>query len=120
MFVIIDNVSGRHIGNMKLGPVHLHYKFASTGHFIENKGFWRRGNSNEVMQLIVDYGFSELGLNRVEAGIYSPAIGSWKSCEKVEFVREGVFRQQVFLNGQPLDIYRYSILRYEWEKGARI
>lgn len=65
--------------------------------------------------MICKFGFEELDLNRVEAGVYETAIASWKALEKNGFKKEGTFREQVYLDGKYIAVYRYGLLKNEWE-----
>lgn len=114
LFAIIDNESDKHIGNIKIGPVHPHYNHADISYFIGEKDFWHRGIATEAIGLISGFGFDNLHLHRIEAGAYDCAIGSWRALEKCGYKREGVFKEQVFFNGSYIDIYRYAILESEY------
>lgn len=111
LFAIISNEDNRHIGNIKIGPINMHYRHADISYFIGDKQFWNKGIATEAISLVCEFGFGELGLHRIEAGAYAAAVGSWKALEKNGFQREGVFREQVLLNGEYMDIYRYGLLR---------
>lgn len=113
LFAIVSN-QGRHIGNIKIGPVHPRYNHADISYFIGEKEHWHKGIATEAIALVCDFGFNELSLNRIEAGAYDCAIGSWRALEKCGFKREGIFREQVFFNDRYIDVYRYAILRSEY------
>lgn len=110
LFAIIKKNSNEHIGNIKIGPIHPHYKHADISYFIGEKQYWGGGIATEAIRLIVGFGFAELGLHRIEAGTYSLAIGSQRALEKNGFTKDGVFKEQVFFNNEFIDIYRYSVL----------
>lgn len=113
LFAIVTKVNDEHIGNMKIGPIHPYYSHADISYFIGEKTFWQKGIATEAIKLVCDYGFDKLSLNRIEAGAYESAIGSWKALEKCGFVREGVFRKQVIFNSEYIDVYRYGLLKDE-------
>ena len=110
LFAIISKENDKHIGNIKIGPVHPHYRHADISYFIGDKAYWHKGIATEAIKLVCKYGFEKLSLHRIEAGAYDCAIGSWKALEKCGFKREGVFKDQVLFNGQFIDIYRYGLL----------
>lgn len=115
LFAIISKESDLHIGNIKIGPVNKHHNHADISYFIGNKTYWNRGIATEAIRLICKFGFEELDLNRVEAGVYETAIASWKALEKNGFKKEGTFREQVYLDGKYIAVYRYGLLKNEWE-----
>ena len=110
LFAIIDKATDHHIRNIKIGPIHPHYKHADISCFIGEKGFWHRGNATEAIGLVCKYGFEQLSLHRIEAGAYACAVASWKALEKSGFKREGVLREQVILDDKYMDVYRYGLL----------
>lgn len=114
LFAITLTDSGRHIGNIKIGPVHPHYFHADISYFIGEKDLWGKGCATEAIGLVCRFGFEELGLHRIEAGTYEEAVGSQKALLKNGFQREGVFREQVISDGKPVDIYRYGLLVREF------
>lgn len=116
LFAIILNDCGRHIGNIKIGPVNFHYLHADVSYFIGETNYWNMGIATEAINLACRFGFEDLKLRRVEAGAYAAAVGSWKALERNGFVREGTFRRQVISNGTEMDVYRYGLLREEFKK----
>lgn len=116
LFAIVNMDNDLHIGNIKIGPVHSHYKHADISYFIGEKTYWNKGIVSEAINLVCQFGFVNLNLHRIEAGAYECAIGSWKALEKCNFKREGVFRKQVFFNNEYIDIYRYGLLKEEYKK----
>lgn len=117
LFAIVENQSGKHIGNIKIGPLHPHYHHADISYFIGEKDLWNKGYTTEAIYLICKYGFDDLKLHRIEAGAYDVAVGSWKALEKNGFKREGTFREQVYFKEKYIDIYRYGLLKDEWKEG---
>lgn len=114
LFAIISREENSHIGNIKIGPIHEHYRHADISYFIGDKQFWNKGIATEAIRLVCEFGFEELRLHRIEAGAYAAAVGSWKALEKNGFHREGIFRDQVILNNEYMDTYRYGLLRSDW------
>ena len=115
LFAIIGNETGHHIGNIKIGPIHPYYKHADISYFIGNKECWNKGMATEAIKLVCQFGFEDLELHRIEAGVYEQAIGSWRILEKNQFKREGEFRQQVYFLDRYIDVYRYGLLKSEWK-----
>lgn len=113
LFAIVSNEDNKHIGNIKIGPIHELYRHADISYFIGDKQYWNKGIATEAIRLVCEFGFEELGLHRLEAGAYAAAVGSWKALEKNGFHREGIFREQVILDCRYMDIYRYGLLRRE-------
>lgn len=115
LFAIISKECNAHIGNIKIGPVNKYHRHADISYFIGNKTYWNRGVATEAIGLICKFGFQELGLNKIEAGVYEPAAASWKALEKNGFKREGVFREEVWLDEEYVSVFRYGLLKNEWK-----
>lgn len=115
LFAIISKENDVHIGNIKIGPVNVHHRHADISYFIGNKTYWNKGVATEAIRLICRFGFQDLELNKVEAGVYETATASWKALEKNGFRREGTLREQALLDGKYIDIFRYGLLKSEWK-----
>jgi len=85
--------TGKHIGNIKLGPIDPHHKHGEIGIMIGDKASWGQGIATEAIQLLVNYAFTVLGLHKLSAGAYAGNLGSVKSFLKVGFTQEGQLRQ---------------------------
>jgi len=79
--------------------------------------YWRKGYATEAAKMVIDYGFQELDLHKIFAGVHSPNIASWKVAEeKIGLTREGILKDDVYVNGKYHDVYKYRILKKEWKE----
>lgn len=78
--------------------------------------FWKKGYGTEASKLMVEYGFKELNLHKVIARTLEDNDASQKIWEKLGFEKEGVSRDEAFIDGKYIDMIRYSILENEWEQ----
>lgn len=115
LFAITLTDDGRHIGNIKLGPINSHHRYADISYFIGDKAMWGRGIATKVINLVCGFGIQNMNLHRIEAGTYAEAIGSQRALEKNGFTKEAVFRKQVLSNGNYMDVYRYGLLADEYK-----
>ena len=74
---------------------------------------WGKGCATEAIKLITQFGFEDLHLHRIGAGIYDCAIGSRIALEKNGFHKEAVFKDSVIFKGQYINTYRYALIRNE-------
>lgn len=72
------------------------------------------GYGTDVYQLLTEYGFLELGLNKIYGYqlINNPA--AHRVVEKLGWKRDGFLREDIFSHGQIRDRYIVSILRKDW------
>ncbi|RHX86224.1 GNAT family N-acetyltransferase [Leptospira stimsonii] len=87
------------------------YRFnAEIGYWIGEE-FWNRGIITKAIASIINIAYTEHGLHRVYAEVFSNRPASAKALEKNGFVLEGTQREAVFKNGVFLDQWIYSRLR---------
>jgi RimJ/RimL family protein N-acetyltransferase len=79
---------------------------------IENQG---KGYGTEAMQLLVDYGFKTLNLNRIQLETYDFNKRAFQSYKKVGFKEEGIRREAIFKKGEYHDVIMMGILKEEWQ-----
>jgi RimJ/RimL family protein N-acetyltransferase len=73
-----------------------------------------KGISTRASKLILDYGFYELGLNRIYLYTETDNIPAQKLFEKVGFQKEGCIRQDIVSHTKFVDRYVYGICRCEY------
>jgi ribosomal-protein-alanine N-acetyltransferase len=76
---------------------------------------WGQGFIHEALLSLLQFGFTELGLNRVEADVDPDNAGSIKTLERLGFQREGYLRERWIVNGVKFDTVYYGLLLSEWE-----
>ena len=113
-FAICLSADGRHIGNIKLGPIHWLHRRADLSLFIGERACWGKGYASEAIALVRDWAFCELDLQKLNAGIYAGNTGSRRAFEKCGFELEGTLRQEVVSAGQRLDIWRLGLPYTHW------
>jgi ribosomal-protein-serine acetyltransferase len=110
-FVIILNENP--VGRIGLHHLNLQNKIAAIGYWL-TKEAQGKGIIHQSCKKLIDYGFNELGLNRIEIKCASENYKSQAIPEKFNFQKEGIMRQAEFVNETFLDIILYSILKNEW------
>lgn len=110
-FIILLN--NRPAGRIGLHHLNLQNRIGSIGYWIdkseEGKGFITKSCIK-----LIDYGFGELLLNRIEI---KTAVKNFKSQAipiKLNFKKEGMLRQAEFVNNEFIDLFLYSMLKDEW------
>lgn len=73
-----------------------------------------KGYGIEALRLLLDFGFNELNLHRIQLNVISYNERAIKLYEKAGFKREGVFRELLFRDNKRYDLYLYGYLRNEW------
>ncbi|SDI79931.1 Protein N-acetyltransferase, RimJ/RimL family [Ferrimonas sediminum] len=81
---------------------------------IGDKRHWGRGVGTEVTRLVTEYGFRQLGLNRIELTAFANNPGAVRAYEKAGYVHEGVLRQAGFRHGRFMDKVMMAALANDW------
>lgn len=100
------------VGRIGLHHLNMLNKSGAIGYWLvkEAEG---KGIVTKSCKAMINYGFNELGLHRIEikAAVYN--LRSQAVPEKLNFKREGVLRQAELVNNEFLDLVLYSLLRHE-------
>lgn len=84
----------------------------SAGIGYEIGSAWRgNGYIPEVINAIVDFGFSKLKLERIEALVVDGNTASQRVLEKCRFAYEGLLRKKGFWKNELHDLHSYSIFK---------
>lgn len=74
------------------------------------KDYHGQGLGTVASRLIIEYGFSELGLHRVTAKAFECNRGSQRIWEKLGFEKEGELRGKIYRDGSYENVYVYGVL----------
>ncbi len=94
-----------------------HYK--AEIHYAMSRAYHGKGLMTEAVEAALDFGFTAMGLNRVEAGCMPANTASERLLQKAGMTYEGVKRAGIFSKGIFNDLKVYAILRREWETRRR-
>lgn len=118
LLAIIENYTSQHIGNLKIGPVNPHHKYADLSYFIGNKEYWRNGFATEAVQGAVAWAFHTLGLHSIRAGIYAGNVASRKVLEKCGFQERGAFPSELVTDDGREDHVFFSCVNPTYQIGS--
>ena len=104
-----DQASGRCVGEVVLNDWNPDNRSCGFRILLTADGRGR-GLGTEATQLIVGYGFDELGLHRIELEVYQFNPRARRTYEKVGFVAEGVMRDALLWDGEWIDATLMSML----------
>ncbi|MEO7049127.1 MAG: GNAT family protein, partial [Ferruginibacter sp.] len=100
------------------GRIGLHYwnrqnNTAAIGYWL-TKDALGKGIIIRACKALIDYGFSEMGLNRIEIKAATTNLKSQAIPEKLGFKKEGILREAEIVNGRYLDLVLFSLLKNEY------
>jgi [ribosomal protein S5]-alanine N-acetyltransferase len=108
--------SGQHIGNIKLGFIDRRNLSGQASLFIGEKAAWGKGYATEAIGLLTAHGFTDIGLERIEAGIYEENLGSLKAFLRAGYTVEGFFRKRYAAQDKRMGSFWLGILKDEWQR----
>lgn len=84
----------------------VYRKSAEIGYWI-GEPFWGKEIATKAIEIITNYGFEDLKLDRIHACVFEFNFASMKALEKNGYKKEGVFKKAIFKNEKVLDEHRY-------------
>lgn len=112
-FAVVEKGSGKMIGTCGFTSFDLANNSAEVG-YVLNPDFKGRGYAPEALRRVMEFGFRELELHRMEARIMEGNTASMRVAEKCGMRREAVHRGAMLIKGAYRTIVEYAILEEEF------
>lgn len=106
VFAMRSKADGLLMGAIGLVGASKH-KRAEMGYWL-GVPFWGQGFATEAARAVVAFAHEELGINRLEAGVFAGNAASMNVLRKAGFVEEGVQRQRFWKDGQFVDDHIFA------------
>lgn len=113
-FHLIEKATACVIGACGFHTWHLRHARAEIGYSITDESRKWQGFMQEAMPAVIQYGFEEMRLNRIEAFVGPTNTPSLKLVERMGFTQEGIMREHYCRDGQTEDSIVFALLRREW------
>lgn len=111
---LLVTADGDRVGTVGFSIIDHESDSAEVGYWIA-PAHQQQGYGSEAVALLVDYGFRELGLHRIEARVFEFNVGSQRLLESIGFTQEGAHREARFMHGEYQDEFWYGVLQGEWD-----
>ena len=114
------HVFGIFIDEEYCGNIGLHHgtdvysRSSEIGYFIGEE-FWNQGIATRAVKLITKFGFEELDIVRIYAGVFEYNFASMKVLEKCGYKKEAILKKAVFKNGLLYDEHRYASINPRYD-----
>jgi len=113
-FGIFDSETSRIVGQISLYSIkRLPFSSGFVGYSIDHSSAGR-GIGTEALALITAFAFETAGLHRVEAYVSPRNTASIRVLEKADYLREGLHRKLLYINGVWEDHYMYAQLEDDY------
>lgn len=115
MFIALDK-SSHPIGVCGLIHINKINRHAAIAIILGEKNIRGKRFGTEMLHLLIEYGFKEMKLHRIEAEVFEYNKISINLFEKFSFLHEVTLRQSLWRNGRWWDIYLFSLLKSDYKK----
>lgn len=120
VFLLIDKNTNLPIGECGFHTWNKSHNRAEVFYNLWKDSDKRKGFMTEALQVVLNHGFNELKLHRIEALIDANNEPSLKLLLRYGFIREGIMREDYLVNGKNEDSDCYSLLKWEWEEKKQL
>lgn len=83
--------------------------------YVLNPDYWGRGIATEALERVLQFGFEELRLHRIEAKFIQGNEASLRVMERVGMTLEGYLREGMLIKGSYVTVGVASVLASEWQ-----
>jgi len=99
---------GEFVGSIGIHPqAGWRSHIAEIGYWIGEE-YWGKGLATLALKIMTEFAFSNPALKKLYAPVLGANGGSKRVLEKCGYVLEGVFKKEVYKDGQYHDIYQYA------------
>ncbi len=112
------DAQGTPVGHIELGLIDMDNAVAAVCRVLVFPTARRQGVCTPMLESLLEIGFGELGLRRIELRVYAFNTSAIRCYERAGFVREGVLRQAQRVGNEVWDLVVMGILREEWKARA--
>ena len=112
VFAITERVTHELLGAVGL-TINRHHARAELGYWI-GRPFWGKGYASEAATRLLEYGFTELRLNRIHAAHFSENPASGRVMQKIGMEPEGLLKEHYLKWDHFVDSVIYGIQASAW------
>ncbi|MFC3886091.1 GNAT family N-acetyltransferase [Bacillus songklensis] len=112
---LINKETNRLIGTCGFHRIEKINRKAELGYDL-SPDYWQQGFMTEAARRIVEFGFNDMGLHRIEAYYFEDNLASRQLLLKLGFQREGNLKGRFFKHGEFVDAVVAALLKPEYDK----
>lgn len=108
LFGIFIKESGKHIGNIKIGPIDFNNNYADISYFIGDKKSRGKGYAKDAIATVCSFGFNTLNLHKIYAGVIKGNDASMYVLNSCGFFMECTISAKYLVDGYYTDAIIFS------------
>jgi RimJ/RimL family protein N-acetyltransferase len=112
----IETLDGALLGDCGLRKIDWKSRKAEFFITIGEKEFWDKGFATETLKLVSRLAFDKMNLNRLWLTVLVDNPRAVRCYEKCGFVREGLLRQESYVDGKYRDVLMMALLREDHDR----
>jgi RimJ/RimL family protein N-acetyltransferase len=106
---IITRPEGKHIGNVRLGPIYILSKVCKFSIMIGDESYHSKGYGTEIVRACIEYVFNNLQMQKFYLDVVSDNEAAVRMYEKNKMHQEGYLKNHIFLKNKFYDLKIMSI-----------
>ena len=115
-YFAIETLDGKLIGDCGLRFIDWKSRKAEFFITIGEKPFWGKGFGSDALQIVIRLAFDKMNLNRLWLSVLVDNPRAVRCYEKCGFVREGLLRQESYVDGKYRDVLMMALLREDYDR----
>jgi RimJ/RimL family protein N-acetyltransferase len=113
-YFAIETLDGKLVGDCGLRFIDWKSRKAEFFITIGEKQFWGKGLGSDALRIVVRLAFDKMNLNRLWLSVLVDNPRAVRCYEKCGFVREGLLRQESYVDGKYRDVLLMALLREDY------
>ncbi len=118
-FAIVDGADDSFLGSVGLSQIDRRHKLANVGFWVRRSRMGQ-GIATVAGRQLADFGFNELGLERLEFLVARSNLASQRVVTKLGARLEGTLRKRLVLSGEAEDAILYSLIKNDLEPAPAV
>jgi len=119
VWVITEASDRKCVGHVGLYEIDNRVRKAEFAICIGEKTLWGKGLGARCTKAVLDYGFRQLNLHRIDLSLLETNSRALCLYEKIGFRREGVLRDAQFRDGRYVNVILMAIFEENWARAGR-
>ncbi len=113
-YFAIETLDGKLVGDCGLRNIDWKSRKAEFFITIGEKQLWDKGLGSDALRIVIRLAFDKMNLNRLWLTTLVDNPRAVRCYEKCGFVREGLLRQESFVDGKYRDVLMMALLREDY------
>jgi RimJ/RimL family protein N-acetyltransferase len=115
-YFAIETLDGKLVGDTGIRNIDWKSRKAEFFITIGEKQLWDKGFGTDALRIVIRLAFDKMNLNRIWLTVLADNPRAVRCYEKCGFVREGLLRQESFVDGKYRDVFMMALLREDYDR----